>query len=60
MLRDLGMGKRNIEEKIIEESENLVKSFATHNGEAILDLKIKLQIHNYSTAIQNATHRTIN
>ncbi|KAG7461061.1 hypothetical protein MATL_G00205960 [Megalops atlanticus] len=33
VLRDLGMGKKNIEEKIIEESEHLVKQFEKQNGQ---------------------------
>ncbi|XP_035277768.1 cytochrome P450 2K6-like [Anguilla anguilla] len=36
VLRDLGMGKRNIEEKIIEESEHLVKQFEAKKGEPFL------------------------
>ncbi|KAG7461060.1 hypothetical protein MATL_G00205950 [Megalops atlanticus] len=33
VLRDLGMGKKNIEEKIIEESEHLVNRFEKQNGQ---------------------------
>ncbi|KAL0967800.1 hypothetical protein UPYG_G00257090 [Umbra pygmaea] len=32
VLRDLGMGKRNMEEKIVEESQHLVKLIAAENG----------------------------
>ncbi|KAJ8410184.1 hypothetical protein AAFF_G00201650 [Aldrovandia affinis] len=36
VLRDLGMGKQNIEEKIIEESEHLLKHFEGQNGQPFL------------------------
>ncbi|XP_061098643.1 cytochrome P450 2F5-like [Conger conger] len=36
VLRNLGMGKQNIEEKIIKESEHLVKQFEAKNGHPFL------------------------
>ncbi|KAM3930495.1 cytochrome P450 2K1-like [Leptodactylus fuscus] len=37
-LRDYGMGKKGIEEKIIEEAESLVQKFRSYNGKPFINL----------------------